>query len=217
MLPATIYSKLATFLMDPSLGLPSLKQKMSLKMVTFGTLAPVLTLKIYSSQLKMLSLLMILTHMSFILSFPMRLPLSSTICTINAMIMLKMLTSGKITGAATTPPRVDIIGFSQLPTRNNIWPWHHLAANIYNLVEAIKSSFLTLVIAAPADRLVKWNNNNHTCVILNVDGSYYGCPIRSWFGGILRNNYDFFLTAFSGFILVSDDICLLNFQLFIMG
>jgi ribonuclease HI len=91
---------------------------------------------------------------------------------------------------------------------NNIWPWRHLAANIYNSIKVIKSNFSTPVIVAPADRLVKWNNNNHTCVILNVDGSCHGSPIRSGFRGILRNNDGFFLSGFSGFIPGSDDIML---------
>jgi ribonuclease HI len=39
-----------------------------------------------------------------------------------------------------------------------------------------------------------------------VDGSCHDSPIRSGFGGILRNNAGFFLSAFSGFIPGSDDI-----------
>ena len=41
-----------------------------------------------------------------------------------------------------------------------------------------------------------------------MDGSCHGSPIRSGFGGILRNSDGFFLSAFSGFITDSDDIML---------
>jgi len=41
-----------------------------------------------------------------------------------------------------------------------------------------------------------------------MDGSCHDSPIRSGFGGILRNNAGFFLYAFSGFISGSDDIIL---------
>jgi ribonuclease HI len=63
-------------------------------------------------------------------------------------------------------------------------------------------------LVVPVDRLVKWNNDNHTCAILNVDGSCHGSPIRSGFEEILRNNVGFFLSAFSGFIPGSYDIIL---------
>jgi len=65
---------------------------------------------------------------------------------------------------------------------NDTWPLHHLAVNIYNSVEVIKSNFSTYVSAAPTDHLVKWKNNNHICVILKVDGSCHGSPIRSSLG-----------------------------------
>jgi len=43
------------------------------------------------------------------------------------------------------------------------------------------------------DKFVDWNNNNHSCVILNVDGSYLGSPIKADFGGVLRNDAGFYL------------------------
>jgi ribonuclease HI len=41
-----------------------------------------------------------------------------------------------------------------------------------------------------------------------VDGSCHGNPIRTGFGGVLRNETGLFLAGFSGFIPCSDDILL---------
>ncbi|MCH80847.1 replication protein A1-like protein, partial [Trifolium medium] len=59
--------------------------------------------------------------------------------------------------------------------------------------------------SAPNDRLIKWNNNNHSFVIHNIDGSCLGSPIRAGFGGIFRNNVGYYLSGFSGFIHDSSD------------
>jgi len=61
-------------------------------------------------------------------------------------------------------------------------------------------------VCLPSDRLIKWNNNNLADVILNVDGSCVGSPIRTGYGGVLRNNTGFYLSGFSGFIHDSSDI-----------
>jgi len=55
-------------------------------------------------------------------------------------------------------------------------------------------------------QFTKWNNNNHSCVILNVDGSCFGSRMRADYGGILRNYAGFFLSGFSGYIQNSSDI-----------
>jgi len=44
------------------------------------------------------------------------------------------------------------------------------------------------------------------CTILNVDGSCNGDPIRTGFGGVLRNHSGVFIAGFSGFINHSQDI-----------
>jgi ribonuclease HI len=56
------------------------------------------------------------------------------------------------------------------------------------------------------DRLTKWNNNYHSSIILNVDGSCLGSPIRAGYGGVLRNNAGFYLSGFSGHIQHSSEI-----------
>ncbi|MCI35860.1 RNA-directed DNA polymerase (Reverse transcriptase), partial [Trifolium medium] len=57
-----------------------------------------------------------------------------------------------------------------------------------------------------ADRFIKWNNNNFSCTILNVDRSCLGSPARAGFGGIIRNTFGYYLTGFSGYIQGSSDI-----------
>jgi len=56
--------------------------------------------------------------------------------------------------------------------------------------------------------MVRWNNNNHQCHILNVDGSCLGTPIRTGFGGLIRNSACFFLSGFSGYLPNSSCILL---------
>jgi hypothetical protein len=57
-----------------------------------------------------------------------------------------------------------------------------------------------------ADRYIKWNNNNYSRVILNVDESCLGSPVRSGFGGIIRNTFRHYLAGFSSFIPETSDI-----------
>lgn len=68
------------------------------------------------------------------------------------------------------------------------------------------SAFFNTVITPSPDRFIRWNNNNLQCSILNVDGSCNGDPIRSGYGGILRDHTGSYISAFSGFINHSQDI-----------
>jgi ribonuclease HI len=54
--------------------------------------------------------------------------------------------------------------------------------------------------------LVKWNNNNYSDVILNVDESCLRSPVRSGFGGVIKNDPGCYLLGFLGFIQGSSDI-----------
>lgn len=65
------------------------------------------------------------------------------------------------------------------------------------------------------DRFIRWNNDNYSCVILNVDGSCMGTPVRAGFGRTIRNSVGYYLSGFSGCIDVSFDI--LSFVLSTMG
>lgn len=53
---------------------------------------------------------------------------------------------------------------------------------------------------------MRWNNNNFDCVVLNVDGSCSGSPIRAGYGGIFRNSAGLFLSGFSGYLASTSDI-----------
>jgi len=54
--------------------------------------------------------------------------------------------------------------------------------------------------------MVRWNNNNCNCIVLNVDGSCLGSPIRAGYGGLIRNSAGLYLLVFSGFIATTTDI-----------
>jgi len=81
-----------------------------------------------------------------------------------------------------------------------------LSCNIYNSSQAISSSFLNSTTVPSSSRLTRWNFNNHQCTILNVDGSCNGDPIRTRFGGVIRNHSGVFMSGFSGFINHYQDI-----------
>ncbi|XP_024634721.1 uncharacterized protein [Medicago truncatula] len=91
---------------------------------------------------------------------------------------------------------------------NETWSMTRLCNNIHSSTDVIRSSFQRDGSAAPLDRLIKWNCNNHQGSILNVDGSCLGSPTHAGFGGLLRNNAGFYLSGFSGFIPNSTDILL---------
>jgi hypothetical protein len=63
-----------------------------------------------------------------------------------------------------------------------------LSNNIFNLEDSITNAFRKADVAAPSPRLIRWNNNNCQCTILNVDGSCLGVPICAGFGGVFRDN-----------------------------
>jgi len=74
------------------------------------------------------------------------------------------------------------------------------------MVYTLKACYTSIYSTTDEDQFIKWNNNNHSCAILNVDGSCLGSPIRARYGGILRNYAGFFLLGFSGYIQNSSDI-----------
>ncbi|KEH22829.1 hypothetical protein MTR_7g059235 [Medicago truncatula] len=52
---------------------------------------------------------------------------------------------------------------------NENWSLFHLVSNIKSTVDNFNVSFPYISNVASSDRLIKWNNNNLTSVILNVD------------------------------------------------
>jgi len=89
---------------------------------------------------------------------------------------------------------------------NKIWSISYLSFYIQNMVETFKACFNPISNVASQDRLIKWNNNNHSSIILNVDGSFLGSLIRVRFGGLSRNNEGNYLSGFSGYIHNSSGI-----------
>jgi hypothetical protein len=88
------------------------------------------------------------------------------------------------------------------------WSLHRLSYNIKNSIESILVSFPPSATAAMANKYNRWNNNNISGAILNVDGSCHGTPTRTGFGGVLRNDSGLFIVGFSDFIPDSNDILL---------
>lgn len=74
------------------------------------------------------------------------------------------------------------------------------------MIDSLISCFTPNCNSQLVDRFIKWNNGNHYCAILNVDGSCMGTPVRAGFGGVIRNNVGFYLLDFSGYIQDSSDI-----------
>ncbi|GAU41508.1 hypothetical protein TSUD_302460 [Trifolium subterraneum] len=91
---------------------------------------------------------------------------------------------------------------------NESWSLNRLSFNIHSMVDIFTSSFSSNSDGTSVSRLIKWNNDNFSCVILNVDGSCLGSPVRAGYGGIIRNDSGFYLSGFSGFIRESSDILL---------
>jgi len=81
-----------------------------------------------------------------------------------------------------------------------------LICNIFELAKTISTSFHISAISPTPKRLIRWNSNNQSCTILNVDGSCLGDPIRTGFGGVFRYSSGIYLSGFSGFINNSQDI-----------
>ena len=81
-----------------------------------------------------------------------------------------------------------------------------LKSQINSSIEDMKFCFFQSASATASDRYIRWNNNNFNCVILNVDGSCIGSPIRAGFGGLIRNSVGLFMSGYSGFIPSSSDI-----------
>jgi ribonuclease HI len=77
------------------------------------------------------------------------------------------------------------------------------------MVESLKSSYPL----SSNDTM----ENNHTGVILNVDGSCLGSPTRTGYIGILRNDAGFYLSGFSGYLHDSSNILYAELYAMISG
>jgi len=85
------------------------------------------------------------------------------------------------------------------------WSLPRINFHIHNTVDVIEAAFHYAPVQH-TERMVRWNKNNCNCIVLNVDGSCLGSPIRAGYGGIICNSAGFFLEGFSGFIATTTDI-----------
>ncbi|XP_024641655.1 uncharacterized protein [Medicago truncatula] len=86
------------------------------------------------------------------------------------------------------------------------WSLNRLVFNIQSMIETFKNCLIVNQNGIVEERFSKWNNNNHSSVILNVDGSCLASNTRAGYGGLFRNYAGNYLTGFSGFIQDSTDI-----------
>jgi len=91
---------------------------------------------------------------------------------------------------------------------NDNWYVIQLSFNIQGMVNTIKASYSLITNNSMDDNLnlVKWNNNNHSKVILNVDGTVLTSPTRDGYGAVLRKDGGFYLSGFSRYIHYTSDI-----------
>jgi len=75
-------------------------------------------------------------------------------------------------------------------------------------MESILVNFPPSATAARINKYTKWNTNNISGAILNMDGNCHKTPTRTGFGGVLRNDPGLFIVGFSSFIPDSCDILL---------
>jgi hypothetical protein len=78
------------------------------------------------------------------------------------------------------------------------------------MVETFRNCFSPVSKDRLVDRYIKWNNNNYSRAILNVDESCLGSPVRTGLGGIIRNTFGHYLAGFSGFIPETSEIWLVD-------
>lgn len=83
--------------------------------------------------------------------------------------------------------------------------------NIAAMADDISRFFATAVDMTPAPpRVVKWTVELADCVVLNVDGSVRGDPLRGGFGGCFRTSHGQWMSGFYGFL---NDTCILHLEL----
>lgn len=100
---------------------------------------------------------------------------------------------------------------------SEVWSLHHISFNIQDTVNVIQTSLNLHPVAAAEERVVRWNCFNHSCFIINVDGSCLGSPVQTGFGGLIRNNSGFFTVGFSGHLELSNDILFAELHAILMG
>jgi ribonuclease HI len=80
---------------------------------------------------------------------------------------------------------------------NEVMPYFTLRMNTDNYAHLLKKCFFKHYVS-PETRMVRWNAQGGTCMILNVDGSSIGNPGISRFGGLIRNSFGAWVQGFVG-------------------
>jgi ribonuclease HI len=94
---------------------------------------------------------------------------------------------------------------------SDFWSLTRLSINIQHSAETIHKSFQPIANSEITERWIRWNSSNHSCHILNADGSCLGTPVRAGYGGLIRNSAGLFLSGYSGFF--QDSTCILFYEL----
>jgi len=100
---------------------------------------------------------------------------------------------------------------------NDTWSITRICINIQNSTDIIEKSFQPDNGIAHSNRMVRWNNSNHQCHVLNVDGSCLGTPIWAGFGGLIRKSVGFFLLGFFGYLPNTNCILLAELTTMLKG
>jgi hypothetical protein len=100
---------------------------------------------------------------------------------------------------------------------NETWSLNRISFNIKSMVETFTTCFVSRSSSTQIDRYIRRNSDNHSCVILNVDGSCHGSSICAGFGGIFRNSFAYYLSGFFSFIHNSSDILLAELYVIFHG
>jgi hypothetical protein len=82
---------------------------------------------------------------------------------------------------------------------NEVMPYFTLRMNIYNYVHLLKKCFFKHYVS-PDTRMVRWNAQGGTCMILYVDGSSIDNHGISGFGGLIWNSVGAWVQGFVGHI-----------------
>ena len=85
------------------------------------------------------------------------------------------------------------------------WTLPRITSQIHNTASTLAETFGTTS-GQQTDITVRWNHTNCNCIVLNVDGSCLGTPIRAGYGGLIRNFAGLYHVGFFGYIAATTDI-----------
>lgn len=84
--------------------------------------------------------------------------------------------------------------------------YHQLRHNVGSYLSSLSTSLGEGLVSRSQQRWTSWHPSRMQAIILNVDGSSFGNPGRSGFGGVLRTSDGTWLCGFSGFFGISNNL-----------